>query len=126
MFSRNPEKVSAIADLRAFFGSLTGGQLWAALASVAITIVVVTGFLIENRWGYVRPTPMLVYAQSWKSDRGRADAITAQREALLKQRLAILEFQSQLAPDATAGARKWYRDLLAQNAKALADLEKRS
>ena len=44
-----------------------------AALSLAITSIVVTGFLIENRWGYSKPTPILVFMENWSLGRSAAD-----------------------------------------------------
>lgn len=58
-------------------------------ASVVITGVVMFAFLIENRSGYMKPDPKLIYAESWPEDRSRDDAI-ADRVATEKAREAKL------------------------------------
>jgi len=50
--------------------------IFAAL-SVGITSIVITGFLIENRWGYMRPTPLLVFMDNWSLNRSGADVEAA-------------------------------------------------
>ena len=49
-----------------------------AALSVAITSIVVTGFLIENRWGYSKPTPILVFMENWTLGRNAQD-VAAER-----------------------------------------------
>ena len=44
-----------------------------AALSLAITSIVVTGFLIENRWGYSKPAPLLVFMENWSLKRSAAD-----------------------------------------------------
>lgn len=36
------------------------------------------GFLIENRSGYMKPDPKIIYAESWSADRSREDAVADQ------------------------------------------------
>lgn len=74
----NPSK----ADRRRRF-LLVGG------ASVIITAVVMYGFLIENRSGYMKPDPKIIYAESWPETRSRDDAI-ADQQATTKAREAVL------------------------------------
>jgi hypothetical protein len=47
-------------------------------ASVVITGVVMFAFLIENRSGYMKPDPKIIYAESWPAERSRDDAIADQ------------------------------------------------
>jgi hypothetical protein len=66
-------------------------RYWIAAGSVLATTSIITLFLIENKWGYSKPDTKIIYAQSWKADRTRADAIAdakatnAAREARLAQ-----------------------------------------
>ncbi len=65
-------------------------------ASVAITALVMFAFLIENRSGYMKPDPKIIYAESWSADRTREDAIADQmatnqaREAKLAEARAYI------------------------------------
>ncbi len=43
-------------------------------ASVLLTAIVMTGFLLESRSGYSGKVMNLIYMQSWPADRSRADA----------------------------------------------------
>ena len=85
-------KLFPLDDLRSFFQSRSKAQLWAAGLSVGITILVVTGFLIENRSGYMKPDPILVYVQSWPETRTEAD-VKAQQATELAARMAALKIQ---------------------------------
>lgn len=44
-----------------------------AALSVAITSIVITGFLIENRWGYSKAKPLLVFMENWSLNRSAAE-----------------------------------------------------
>ncbi len=94
-------KLFPLDDLRSFFQSRSTHQLWAAGLSVGMTIVVMTGFLIENRSGYMKPDPVLVYVQSWPASRTEAD-VKAQQATELAARLAALKVQK--AEEAAAKA----------------------
>lgn len=48
--------------------------------SLLVTVVVVTGFLLESRWGYSGRVVPVVYFKSWKADRGAVD-VQADRAA---------------------------------------------
>ncbi len=71
------------------------------------TTILMTMFLIESRWGYMKPDSVIIYAQSWKADRSRDDAIAdvkatkAAREARLAEaRAAIAGLSGQAKIDA--------------------------
>ncbi len=59
--------------------------------ALLMTVIVMTMFLLESRWGYLPPDPKLIYFQSWAAGRTRADAIAmtertkAAREAKLAE-----------------------------------------
>ena len=40
-------------------------------ASVLITAVVMTGFILESRWGYSPKDLNIIYMQNWSADRSR-------------------------------------------------------
>ena len=71
-------------------------RYWIAAGSVLATTIIMTMFLVESRWGYMKPDPVIYYAQSWKATRTRADAIAdakatkAAREARLAQAQAYV------------------------------------
>jgi hypothetical protein len=82
-------------------------RYWIAAGSVLATTIIMTIFLIESRWGYMKPDPVIIYAQSWKGDRTREDAIAdvqatkAAREAKLAQaRTYIATLQGKAKADA--------------------------
>ena len=45
-------------------------RYWIAAGSVLATTTIMTLFLIESRWGYMKPDPVIIYAQSWKPEEG--------------------------------------------------------
>ncbi|WP_353216244.1 hypothetical protein [Sandarakinorhabdus sp.] len=71
-------------------------RYWIAGGAALATATVMTLFLIESRWGYSKPDPIVIYAQSWKADRTREQAIAdtkatiAAREAKLAQARAFI------------------------------------
>ncbi len=85
-------KFLPLDDLRSFFQSRSRAQLWAAGLSVLITITVMTGFLIENRSGYLKPDPLLVYMENWPANRSLAEVKARQAEELAA-RMAAIEAQ---------------------------------
>jgi len=91
-------------------------RYWIAGGAVLATTAIMTLFLIESRWGYSRPDPVIIYAQSWKADRTRDDAIAdakatkAAREARLAQARAYI---ATLQGKARDDAQKQYDDYVA-------------
>jgi acetyl-CoA carboxylase carboxyltransferase component len=72
-----------------------------------------TMFLLESRWGYMKPDSVIIYAQSWKADRSRDDAIAdvkatkAARETRLAEARAAI---AGLSGQAKIDAQKQYDD----------------
>jgi hypothetical protein len=71
-------------------------RYWIAAGSVLATTVLMTLFLIESRWGYMKKDPVVIYAQSWTADRTRADTLAdakatkAARDAAMAQSRAYI------------------------------------
>jgi hypothetical protein len=83
-------------------------KLIIASLSVMITTIVIVGFLVESRWGYMKPAPMLIYASSWKDgERTRTDAERQQAEDMQELRRRIAEQKAAEAEaEAEAAAKK--------------------
>lgn len=84
-------------------------RYWIGGGAVLATAAIMTLFLIESRWGYSKPDSKIIYAQSWKADRTREQAIAdmnatkAAREAKLAEaRAFIATLQGQAKIDAQA------------------------
>lgn len=88
-------------------------RYWIAAGAALATASIMTLFLIESRWGYMKPDPKIIYVQSWKGDRSRADAIAdakatrAAREAALAKARAYI---ATLSGKAKEDAQKQYDD----------------
>lgn len=86
-------------------------QYWIGGGAVLATAIIMTLFLLESRWGYSKPDPIVIYAQSWKADRTREQAIAdtkatmAAREARLAQARAFI---ATLQGKAKTGAQAQY------------------
>ena len=74
--------------------------------SLAVTIVIATGFLLESRWGYSGRVLHVVYFKSWSADRSAADvardraadrAVLAQEAAKSRAYIASLPAAKQAA-----------------------------
>ncbi len=91
-------------------------RYWIGAGAVLATTMIMTLFLIESRWGYSKPDPVIIYAQSWKADRSRADALAdakatkAAREAKLAESRAYI---ATLTGKAREEAQKQYDDYVA-------------
>lgn len=82
-------------------------RYWIAAGALLATTILMTMFLIESRWGYMKPDPVILYAQSWKADRTRADAVadakatkTAREARLAQARTYIATLQGKAKADA--------------------------
>lgn len=53
------------ANLRERIRGMTRREWFFALASAGVTAIVMIGFLVESRWGYLPPPPRIVYFESW-------------------------------------------------------------
>lgn len=104
MRTEKPPKVGAVADLRAFLATRSRVQIWAAVGSVTLTLVVVVAFLIESRYGYLPPDPKLIYAQSWGEDRSAED-VYADRKREAEERAAAEAEAKRLEAEAAAAAK---------------------
>src|SRR5690606_13119742 len=48
--------------------------------SVFMTFIIMFTFLIENRFGYLKPDPIIAYFKNWEDSRSRDEAIAEQAE----------------------------------------------
>lgn len=85
------KRTGPVKDLIAFLRGQPRRNLWFAAASAVLTMVVMFGFLVENRSGYVERSPTLIYVDSWSAARTREQAVAAQRVALAEMRLKAAE-----------------------------------
>lgn len=84
--------------------------------AVLMTAIIMLGFAVENRWGYLPPDPVIIYAQSWPADRSLAEvkADTAATEAARQAKLAEARaYIATLTGEARAKAQKQYDDYVA-------------
>jgi hypothetical protein len=86
-----PERTIPVSDLLAFLRAQPRRNLWIAAASVALTAIVMFGFLVENRSGYVQRGPTIIYVESWSEQRTRDQARAAQQVQLAERRLKAAE-----------------------------------
>jgi hypothetical protein len=85
-------------------------------ASVVLTTIVMTAFLVESRWGYMKPDSKLIFFQSWGADRSRADAIADAKATRAVQEARKTEARAYIATlsgEARVKAQKQYDDYVA-------------
>lgn len=66
-------------------------------ASVLLTAIVMTAFLLESRWGYMPKDIKLVFMQSWPADRTRADAIADTKATVAVQEEKMAQSRAYIA-----------------------------
>ncbi len=66
-------------------------------ASVLITAIVMAGFLVESRSGYSKPDEKIVFMQSWRADRSRADSIADTRATSAAQAASLAQSRAYIA-----------------------------
>jgi hypothetical protein len=66
-------------------------------ASVLLTTIVMTGFLLESRSGYSPPDLKLVYMENWKADRSRDQALADMRATTAAQQARLAESRAYIA-----------------------------
>lgn len=65
-------------DLRAFLLAQERHKLVFAAIAIGITSLIVTGFIVESRYG-VLPGPQTIYASDWSTSRTDAEIIAQQK-----------------------------------------------
>ena len=96
-----------MSTLRARLAGIERHKLIIASLSVLLTFTVIVGFLVENRWGYMKPDPMMIYVDSWKEGgRSREDAKRRQAEDIAEIRRRYAEQQAAIAEYEKAEAAK--------------------
>ena len=66
-------------------------------ASVAITAIVIYGFLNEHKTGYLGADPKLIYAESWPDTRSREDAIADTQATQKAREIKLAEARAYIA-----------------------------
>ena len=96
-----------MTSLRARLAGIERHKLFFGTFSVLVTTIVVIGFLVENRWGYMKPSPTLIYVSSWKEGRTREEVKAAQAEDVAARTRAYYAQQAEFARgDAIVKARE--------------------
>ena len=66
-------------DIRAFVSDQGRFRLVGAVVAVGMTSLLVTGFILESRWGILPEGPQIVYASDWQASRTDAEIIAQQK-----------------------------------------------
>ena len=66
-------------------------------ASVILTTIVMTGFMLESRWGYSGKVMNVIYMQSWSADRTRADAEADGKATIAAQQARMAQSRAYIA-----------------------------
>jgi hypothetical protein len=66
-------------------------------ASVVLTTIVMTGFLLESRSGYSPPDLKLVYMENWKADRSRDQSLADMKATTAAQQARLAESRAYIA-----------------------------
>jgi hypothetical protein len=80
-------------------------------ASVVLTAVVMTAFLVESKSGYSKPEARIILFQNWRGDRTREDTIADRRATIAVQEGKMAEARAYIATltgDARAKAQEQY------------------
>jgi hypothetical protein len=93
IFGRIRTRVAAIERRQWVIGGL----------SVLMTFIIMYTFLIESRYGYLKPDPIIAYFKNWEDGRSRADALAEQEEEerLMQEQADAVAAQLDIANDAT-------------------------
>jgi hypothetical protein len=66
-------------------------------ASLLLTTILMTGFLLESRWGYSPKDVNLIFVQSWRADRTRDDALADTKATVAAQQARLAESRAYIA-----------------------------
>jgi hypothetical protein len=66
-------------------------------ASVALTTLVMTAFLVESRSGYSKPEARVILFQSWPADRSREDTLADNQATRAAQEAKLAEARAYIA-----------------------------
>ncbi len=72
-------------------------RLVVGLASLVITAIVMTAFLVESRWGYMKPDAKIIFFQSWRADRSRAETLADNKATEAAREAKLVESRAYIA-----------------------------
>jgi len=87
IFPRPARPRALIADAKRIWSSSTNRYklVFGALA-IGMTSIVITGFILESRWGVLPEGPQLIYANDWPAARTDAEIKAQQRVDAVEKR----------------------------------------
>ena len=68
-----------LADMRAFVSDQGRFRLVGAAIAVGMTSLIITGFIVESRWGVEPEGPQIVFASDWQATRTDAEIVAQQK-----------------------------------------------
>ena len=81
-----------IADVKRVWRSSTNRyKLVFGAIAIGITSIIITGFILESRWGVLPEGPQIVYANDWPANRTDAQIKQQQWADAIERRKAIEE-----------------------------------
>ena len=96
VFPRPARPHALFADLkRMWAGSTRRYKLVFGASAIFMTSLIITGFVLEPRWGVLPEGPQIVYASDWPTTRTDAEIRTQQRIDAMERRKANEERQRQ-------------------------------
>jgi hypothetical protein len=92
IFLRPAKPKVLIADVKRLWrGSTSRYKLVFGALALAITSTIVTGFIVESRWGVLPEGPQMIYAEDYPADRTDAQIKADQRKDAMARREAADE-----------------------------------
>lgn len=111
-----------MSSLLAQLGNLPRSRLVIAGLAVLATAIIMTGFLVESRWGYSGRVVPVTFFKSWPADRSAADTAAEDAAATVRARAEAAESRAYIATlhgGAKVAAQNQYDAYLAAQPKAL-------
>jgi len=87
IFPRPARPRALIADVKRIWNSSTNRyKLVFGAIAIGMTSLIVTGFILESRWGVLPEGPQLIYASDWPASRTDAEIKAQQRADAIEKR----------------------------------------
>lgn len=87
VFPRPARPKALVADVkRLWANSTTRYKLVFGAAAVAMVSIIVTGFVVESRWGIMPEGPQITYMENWPATRTDAEIKAQQRVDAVERR----------------------------------------
>jgi len=111
-----------VATETSFLTDVPRSRLVIGSLAVLMTVVVMTGFLLESRWGYSPREPKIIYFKSWRADRSDAEVAADNAADVARARAEAAASRAYIATlqgGARNAAQAQYDAYLAAQPKAL-------